>query len=42
MNQKKECLIMELQITKDDVLKKNVRYMGAVEETVETLVNLPD
>lgn len=33
---------MELQITKDDVIKKNVRYMGAVEETVETLVNLPD
>ncbi len=33
---------MELQITKDEVLKKNVRYMGAAEETVETVVNLPD
>lgn len=33
---------MELQITKDEVLKKSVRYMGVTEETVETVVNLPD
>lgn len=33
---------MELNLTKDTVKKKNVRYRGVVEETAEATVNLPD